>query len=158
MVPVSRQQVDILLNQQMIARRVTELGAEITRDYAGKRLLVIGVLKGCMIFLADLVRAIQLPVEIEFVWASSYRRGNVQEEEIQLGGGDWAIGVEGRDLLLVEGVIESGRTVQLVAEKLADKKPASLSVVTLIDKPQRRKTGVEIAYKGFDLPPVICTS
>lgn len=149
MSPVARQHVEVLLNQETIARRIGELGQQLTRDYEGKQLLVVGVLKGCMVFVADLVRAIQLPVEIEFIWASSYRKGTAAEEEILLGGGDWAIAVEGRHLLLVEGVIESGRTVNIISQKLRGMNPASLSIITLIDKPQRRRGPVEITYKGF---------
>ena len=149
MSPVARQHVEILLNQETIARRIGELGNQISREYPGKKLLVVGVLKGCMIFMADLVRAIHLPVEIEFIWASSYRKGTARDEEIHLGGGDWAISVGGRDVLLVEGVIESGRTASLIIEKLRGMNPASLALVTLIDKPQRRRSPVEIKYKGF---------
>lgn len=141
---------ELLLDQNTIARRIREMGSEISRDYNGKPLIVIGVLKGCMVFMSDLIRQIQVPLEVEFLWAASYRKGIRQEEDIVIGGGI-TTPIAGRHVLLVEGVVESGKTIATIMTKLRKMEPASVSVVTLLDKPASRRTPVEIQYKGFTI-------
>jgi hypoxanthine phosphoribosyltransferase len=138
------------LDQRAITRRIEEMGAQITADYAGETPVVVGVLKGCVIFLADLMRSIKLPIELEFVSAASYRSGIRREEDVILGGG-FSIPMKDRHVLVVEGVVDSGRTVTLVTEKIRKLEPTSLEIVTLLDKPGSHRTKVEVKYKGFSI-------
>lgn len=144
------QPFELLLDQSTIASRVKELGSQITKDYQGKNPVVIGVLKGCMVFLSDLIRQIQVPVEVEFIWAASYRKGIRQEEDVIIGG-DLKIPLKGRHVLLVEGVVESGKTVTTIVKRLEQLEPASIMVVTLLDKPAGRRVRVPIGYRGFTI-------
>lgn len=141
---------ELLLDQRIIHRRIEELGRQITADYAGQIPVLIGVLKGCVIFMADLVREIKLPVEVEFVSAASYRKGIRREDDVILGGGI-SIPLEGRHVLLVEGVVDSGRTVSTVLQRLRKLEPASVEVVTLLDKPGSHRTKLDVKYKGFSV-------
>ena len=141
---------ELLLDRDKIAARVAELGRHITSDYNNQTPVLIGVLKGCIVFLADLMRHIQLPMELEFVSASSYRKGSIPTEEIVIGGGV-PIPLEGRHVRVVEGVVDSGRTVTTIIEKIQKMNPASVEVVTLIDKPTCHRTEVNVKYKGFSL-------
>ncbi len=139
---------ELLLDQERIDRRVAELGARITKDYAGKSLVLVGILKGCVVFLVDLMRHINLPIELEFISAASYRNGSSQEEDIILGGGV-QISLKGRHVLLVEGIVDSGRTAVTVTRQLKKQEPASLEIVTLLDKPASHRTDINPKYKGF---------
>jgi hypoxanthine phosphoribosyltransferase len=141
---------ELLLDQNKIAQRIAELGREITTDYKNETPVVIGVLKGCIVFLADLIRHIKLPLELDFVTAASYRKANQPPERILVGGGV-SVGVEGRHVLVVEGVVDSGRTVAAILKELNKMKPASVAVVTLIDKPTCHRVKLDIKYKGFSL-------
>ena len=141
---------ELLLDQKEIHKRVMELGAQITHDYAGEVPVIVGVLKGCIIFLADLVRHIKLSIELEFVSAASYRQGVQREDDIIFSGG-FSIPMKGRHVLVVEGVVDSGKTVTLVVEKISALEPASLGVVTLLDKPGSHRTKVDIKDKGFTI-------
>jgi len=141
---------ELLLDQQKIAGRIAELGEEITDDYKGKKPLLIGILKGCIVFLTDLMREINLPVEIDFVSAASYRDGIEQNKDIFLNG-SLSVPVKGKDLLIVEGIVDSGRTVFSMLEELKKLEPASIEVVTLIDKPASHRWKIDIKYKGFSL-------
>lgn len=145
-----RLQFEVLLDQARIARRVKELGRDITRDYAGKAPLLIGVLKGCMVFLADLIRHIDLPLEIDFVSASSYRAGSKPEAAVVLEH-SLKIPLKARDVLIVEGVVDSGRTASTILRETGRLEPASIEVVTLIDKPASHRSSVQIKYRGFSL-------
>lgn len=144
----NRQTVDILLDQQTIAKRVQEMGQQLSSDYKGQSPVLVGVLKGCIVFMADLMRAIKLPLELEFISAASYRHGTVQETEVVLGG-PVPLPLENRHVLLVEGVVDSGRTVSRICDRIRLMEPASLEVVTLIDKPASHRTEIEIKYRGF---------
>jgi hypoxanthine phosphoribosyltransferase len=140
---------DLLYPQDKIARRIIEIGAEISRDYADKDPILIGVLKGCVIFLADLVRHINIPIELEFISASSYNGNFKPENQVMMSGGP-KVSVRGRHLLLVEGVVDSGHTMASIIEWLKTQEPASVEIVTLLDKPACRKVAVDIKYIGFD--------
>ena len=142
------QPFELLLDQQTIQKRVAELGAQITRDYSGKTVVLIGVLKSCVIFMADLIRQIGLPIELEFVTAASYRTGTSRETEITFSGGT-KVPVKGRHVLLVDGVIDSARTVSTVMQWLQKEEPASLEIVTLLDKPASHRTRINVKYRGF---------
>ena len=141
---------ELLLDQATIEKRVTELGEEITRDYAGQTLVLVGVLKGCVVLLADLMRHIKLPMELEFLSAASYRKGITQEDDIVLGGGV-EVPLRDRHVLLVEGVVDSARTVATVMARLKKEEPASLEIVTLLDKPASHRTRIDIKYRGFSI-------
>ncbi len=141
---------ELLLDQRQIARRIAEIGQAITADYAGTTPVMIGVLKGCVVFMADLMRQIQLPLEIEFISASSFRKGIKQEEDVIIGGAI-SIPLKGRHVLLVEGVVDSGKTVNVIMHKLQKMEPASIEIVTLMDKPASHRAKMSIKYKGFSV-------
>ncbi len=141
---------ELLLDQQTIQRRVAELGRQITSDYAGRTPVVIGVLKGCVCFLADLIRHIELTLEVEFFSAASYREGTVPDATLLFSGVD-AIDVAGRDVLIVEGIVDTGRTVSTLMAELNKLEPASLEIVTLLDKPGSHRSRMDIRYKGFSI-------
>lgn len=145
-----RQPFEVLLDQEQIARRIRELGQQITNDYAGQTPVLIGILKGCVVFLSDLMRSIQLPVELEFVSASSYRNGIVAEDTVVIGGGV-SISLKGRQVLLVDGIIDSCRTISMVHERIQKEEPAGIEIVTLLDKPASHRRQVKIKYKGFSV-------
>ena len=140
---------DLLYPQDKISRRIKEIGAQISKDYADKDPILIGVLKGCVIFLADLVRNINIPIELEFISASSYNGNLKPENQVMMSGGP-KVSVRGRHLLLVEGVVDSGHTVFSIISWLKTQEPASIEIVTLLDKPTCRKVEVDIKYIGFD--------
>ncbi len=142
----------ILLDETVLAARIKELGAQITRDYAGKRLLVVGVLKGSVIFLADLLRALgpEVDVETDFVAVSSYA-GKASTGAIRTLL-DLRHSPEGKDLLLVEDIVDTGLTLTSLTETLRAHRPSSLEVCTLLDKPDCRKTPFQPKYVGFKIP------
>jgi hypoxanthine phosphoribosyltransferase len=140
---------ELLLAQDKIARRIREMGQEISQVYEGKDPILIGVLKGCIIFLADLVRSITIPVELEFISASSYSNGRTPEDKVTMAGGP-GISLTGRHIILVEGVVDSGRTIRTIIDHLRRQEPASIEIVTLLDKPKGRQMEVDIKYIGFD--------
>lgn len=139
---------DILLDQSRIARRVSEIARQINNDYAGQSLVLVGVMKGCIVFLSDLIRQITLPVEIEFITAASYRKGIKQEEDIIISGGV-TVSLKNRHVLVVEGIVDTGRTARMIIDKLAKLEPASIEIVTLLDKPGSHRHKIDIKYRGF---------
>ena len=139
-----------MLDQETIASRVAELGGEISSEYEGKQPVLIGVLKGCVVFLSDLMRQITIPVEVEFVSAASYRHGIHRDEEVIIGGGV-SIDLKGRHVLLVEAIVDTGRTVSLILDKVGAMEPASIEIVTLLDKPTSHRTKLTVKYKGFSI-------
>jgi hypoxanthine phosphoribosyltransferase len=141
---------ELLLDQQQIAKRIAELGKRISEDYTGRTPVLVGVLKGCVVFLADLMRRIKLPMELEFVSASSYRHGTKREENVVLGG-TTCLPLKGRHVLIVEGVVDSGKTVSAILKEVSKLEPASVEVVTLVDKPGSHRKKVDIKYKGFSI-------
>lgn len=144
------QPFELLLDQAVIAGRIEELGEEISNDYAGKVPLLVGVLKGCVVFLSDLIREIQIPLEIDFISAASYRNGTEQDKDILF---DRSLGIplKGRDVLIVEGIVDSGRTVSSLLNKLRKEELNSVEVVTLIDKPGSHRFKLDIKYRGFSV-------
>lgn len=141
---------ELLLNKERIQARVAELGQAIAEDYRGRSPIFIGVLKGCVVFLADLIRQVNIPLEIEFISAASYRKGTVQSKEVVLGGASRA-DLKGRNVLIVEAIIDSGRTINSILEHIRSLEPASIEIVTLLDKPGSHRQDVEIKYKGFSI-------
>lgn len=143
--------IEILLSAEKIAARVREMGAEITRDYAGTPVTLVGTLKGATIFLADLARAIDLDVELEFIKVSSY--GNSTEGSSITLDFPFAPDYTNRHIILVEDIVDMGYTAKWLREFVAGFNPASVRLCSLLDKPGRRKAeGVEIDYLGFTIP------
>ncbi len=142
----------ILFDEDTLRARVRELGARITRDYSGRRLMVVGVLKGSLIFMADLLRAIgpEVDVHVDFVAVSSYA-GSASTGTIRVLL-DLRENPEGRDVLVVEDIVDTGLTLSSLTETLRARRPASLEVCTLLDKVSCRKTPFQPKYKGFEIP------
>ncbi|MBU0674846.1 MAG: hypoxanthine phosphoribosyltransferase [Proteobacteria bacterium] len=138
---------EICLSRETIAQRVRDLGEEIDRDYPGGSLLVVGVLTGAFIFTADLVRAVSVPLEVDFIRLASYGTGT-SPGELRLTK-DIETEVRGRDLLLVEDIVDTGRTLAWLVEFLAKKEPKSIKICALIDKRERREKEIRIDYPGF---------
>ncbi len=141
----------VLYSEEVLAAKVAEIGAKITKDYLGKDLLVIGVLKGANIFLGDLVRKIDLPVQIDFIAASSYGSSTESSGVVRILK-DLDYSIEGKHVMIVEDIIDTGLTLHYLLDNFNSRNPASLSVCTLLDKPERRKVQIDVAYKGFDIP------
>jgi hypoxanthine phosphoribosyltransferase len=142
--------VGLLLTAEQIGARVAELGAEISRDYAGKMPILIGVLKGSLVFMADLARAITTPINVDFMSISSYGDGTNSGVVRILKDLDESI--TGQDVILVEDIIDTGLTLTYLLATLSARRPASLEVCGLLDKSARRIVEVPIRYKGFDIP------
>ena len=140
-----------LLSEQQIQNRIRELGAEIERDYPEGPLLLIGILKGACYFLADLSRAIGRDVFIDFMGISSYGRGKTSSGEVRVTK-DLDVSIEGADVLVVEDIIDSGITLNYLLGLLQQRRPKSVRVATLLDKPERRMRQVDVAYVGFQIP------
>lgn len=141
----------ILLTQDQLAQKVAEMGAQITQDYRGKNLMVISVLKGSVIFLGELIRHINLPLVMDFMAVSSYGAGVKTSGVVKIIK-DLDLSVEGYDLLIVEDILDSGMTLSYLTELLWDRKPNSIKVATLLDKPERRQTDMKADYLGFVIP------
>ena len=141
----------ILFSETEVANRIKELGEAITQDYTGKEILMIGVLRGAVIFMADLARAIKLPVAIDFMAVSSYGSTTSSSGVVRILK-DLDEDVENKHVLIVEDIIDSGLTLNYLMENLWSRKPASIKICTLLNKPDRRKVEVPIAYNGFTIP------
>ncbi|VBB06409.1 hypoxanthine phosphoribosyl transferase [Lucifera butyrica] len=142
---------EIMLTREQLAHRIAEMGQEISTDYAGQEILMIGVLRGAVIFMADLARAIDIPVAIDFMAVSSYGSATTSSGVVRILK-DLDETVEGRHVLIVEDIIDSGLTLNYLLENIRSRKPASVKICTLLNKPDRRKVPVEIAYNGFTIP------
>jgi hypoxanthine phosphoribosyltransferase len=142
---------EILISEEQIQRRVAELGAAITRDFAGEEILVIAVLKGAILFLADLIRAVNLPLAVDFLAVSSYGSGTESTGVVRILK-DLDDPIEGRHVLIVEDIVDSGRTLDYLLRLLSQRDPATLHVCTLLDKRERREIDVPIDYIGFEVP------
>jgi len=141
----------VLLTRQQIQERVAVLGEEISADYRGKELLAIGVLKGSVVFLADLLRVLTVPVELDFIAVSSYGSSSTSSGVVRFLK-DLDKSVTGREVLLVEDIVDTGLTLKCIAEHLLSQGPAGFKVCALLDKPSRRKVPVKIDYLGFSVP------
>jgi hypoxanthine phosphoribosyltransferase len=142
---------EILVQPDDLKRRVRELGDEISRDYADKDVLLIGVLKGAVFFLADLMRQIQLPCEVDFMAVSSYGSATESSGVVRIIK-DLDQSIDGRNVLIVEDIVDSGLTLQYLLRNLGARNPASVEVVALLTKPDRRKVDIEPRYVGFEIP------
>lgn len=145
--------IQMLLTEEQVARRIKELGQEISRDYAGKDVYLICILKGGVFFACDLARQIEPPVMMDFMAASSYGDGVVSSGQVKIIK-DLDMSIEGRHVLIAEDIIDSGRTLSYLMEILKKRNPASLRLCVLLDKPDRRVTDVKVDYTGFEIPDV----
>jgi len=141
----------LLITKEEIRQAVAKLAADIRRDYQGKKLLLIGILKGSFVFMADLARELGLPVEVDFVKLSSYGTGTETSGKVKMVQG-LKTPIKGRDVIVVEDIVDTGLTVSFLMDYLQKKKPASLKLCALTDKPSRHKVPVTIDYLGFTVP------
>jgi hypoxanthine phosphoribosyltransferase len=146
----SREPLEVLLSNEAIAKRVKEMGAQIRADYEGRELSVVGVLKGSFIFMADLVRAIDCPLHCDFLGLSSYGSATESSGVVAITK-DLGESIEGRDVLVIEDIIDTGLTMTYLLENLRTRRPASVKIATLLSKPARRKVEVAIDYLGFTI-------
>jgi hypoxanthine phosphoribosyltransferase len=142
---------DVVVGEDDLRRRVAELGAEISGDYDGRDLLLVGVLKGAVFFMADLIREITIPCEIDFMAISSYGSGTETSGVVRILK-DLNTSIEGRDVLVVEDIIDSGLTLSYLLRSLGARNPASLEVCALLTKPERREVEIHCRYVGFAIP------
>jgi hypoxanthine phosphoribosyltransferase len=140
-----------LVTQEDLERRVRELGAEISRDYEGKDLFLVGVLKGAVFFLSDLMRAIEVPCEVDFMAVASYGSSTDSSGVVRILK-DLDATIEGKDVLIVEDIIDSGLTLSYLLRTLKAREPRSLEVCALLTKPERREVDLPIRYTGFEIP------
>ena len=147
-----KENVQIMISEEELDQRIRALGEQISRDYAGKSVHIIGVLKGACFFMCALARYITVPVTLDFMSASSYGASTKSSGVVRIVK-DLDEPLEGRDVLVVEDIIDSGRTLSYLMKMLADREPASLKLATLLDKPSRRVVeGVTVDYTGFSIP------
>jgi hypoxanthine phosphoribosyltransferase len=143
--------LEVLISADQIRARIQELGAQLDRDYPHGPVYLIAILKGACFFLADLARAMKTPARIEFIGISSYGKGKTTSGEVKLTK-DLDVTVEGFDIIIVEDIVDSGVTLNYLLKIFAQRKPKSLRIATLLDKPERRMRPVEVNYVGFTIP------
>lgn len=141
----------ILIDQDDIQNRIKQLGNEIDKAYAGKDLVLVSVLKGSVIFMADLMRAITIPHEVDFMATSSYGSGTSSSGAVRILK-DLNCNIEGRNVLLVEDIVDSGNTLSYLVRMLEDRHPQTLRIMTLLDKPERRESPIVVDWVGFSIP------
>lgn len=145
--------IDVLISQEEIRKRVKEMALEISRDYSGKDLLMVGILKGSFVFLADLLRSLEQDAAVDFMGTVSYGVSTESSGEVRITK-DLEQSVSGRHVLLVEDIVDTGLTLRYLLDTLKTRQPASLKVCALLDKPARRRTRVNLDYYGFIIPNV----
>jgi hypoxanthine phosphoribosyltransferase len=141
----------VLVSEEELDQRIRELGAELSRDYEGRDLVLLGILKGAVLFLSDLLRRIEVPAEVDFMAVASYGDATKSSGVVQILK-DLEGPIEGRDVLIVEDIVDSGLTLQYLLRNLAGRNPRSLEVCALLIKPERRKVDLETRYVGFEIP------
>jgi hypoxanthine phosphoribosyltransferase len=142
---------EVLIDEERLTARIAELGEEVSADYAGRDLLLIGVLKGAVFFMADLMRKLTVPCEIDFMAVASYGAGTDSSGVVRILK-DLDINIEDRHVLIVEDIIDSGLTLSYLVRNLEAREPASLEVCALLTKPDRREIDVPVRYVGFEIP------
>jgi len=144
--------IDQMISAKSIAARIEDLAAQIEAEYAGTdKLVVVGLLRGSFVFIADLVRELDLPVEVDFLEASSYGDGMESSREVRILK-DLRGQIEGRDVLVVEDIVDTGHTLHQVIDMLNTRKPAKLNSIALLDKPSRREVDMKATWTGFEIP------
>lgn len=141
----------IFLDKEVIANRVHELGAEISKDFAGEEVMLVGILKGASIFLSDLVREISLPAYIDYMVVSSYGNSAETSGVVRIIK-DLEDDIDGKNIIIVEDIIDTGLTLEYLRKNLLSRNPKSLKICTLLDKPARREREIKVDYKGFEVP------
>jgi len=148
---LSNQPMRVLIPHEKIQARIAEMGNEIAADYGDAPIYLVGILKGACIFLSDLARAIPKPVRIDFMGISSYGKGTTSSGEVRLTK-DLDVSLEGMDILLVEDIVDTGVTLTYLTHVLDQRKPRSIQIASLLDKPSRRLRPIEARYVGFTIP------
>lgn len=143
--------LQVLLSEEEIEAKVRQLGEQITRDYEGKRPVFLGILKGCYVFMANLLKYVDLYCEMDFMAVSSYGSGTSSTGAVKITK-DLNRDIEGKDLIIVEDILDSGVTLSYLKGYLENRNPASIRIVTLLDKPERRRTDIKADYFGFVVP------
>jgi hypoxanthine phosphoribosyltransferase len=141
----------VLISAEQIQTRIQELGAQIDREYGGEPVYLIAILKGAFIFLADLARAMKTPARMEFIGISSYGKSKTSSGEVKLTK-DLDVSIEGQHVILVEDIVDTGITLTYLMKLMSQRKPKSLKIATLLDKPDRRQRPVDVQYVGFKIP------
>lgn len=142
---------EILIDEASIRKRVKELGQEITEDYEGKELMLVGILKGAVIFMAELAQNIDIPVKMDFMAVSSYGQSSISTGEVRINK-DLDYSVENKDLLIIEDIIDTGYTLSYLVDNLKKRGARSVKICTFLDKPERRKVDMKVDYMGFEVP------
>ena len=142
---------EVLVSEKQLKKRIKEMAEEITRDYAGKAPLMVGILRGSVIFMADLVRQIDLPITMDFMVVSSYGAGTVSSGLVNIRK-DLEEDIRGRDVIIVEDILDTGNTLVKLTAELLRREPASLKLCVMLDKPSRRTTPIKADYVGFSIP------
>ena len=143
---------EILLSEEQIRARIEELGQELTREYEGKDPVIVGVLKGVVVFYADMIRKINVPCQMDFMWISSY--AGTESTGNMIVRRDVSVDIKGRHVLILEDIFDTGNSLDFTVKHLMEKEPASLKICTLLDKPEGRKPGITLKadYVGFTIP------
>lgn len=141
----------VLLSEEQLSQKIAELGEEISKDYQGEEIVAICVLKGAILFMADLARAVKVPMALDFMAVSSYGNGTSTSGTVRILK-DLDNSIEGKHVLVVEDIIDSGVTLKYLLKNLKSRKPASIKLCTLLNKPERRRVEVDIDYCGFTVP------
>ncbi len=148
---VEKHLAEVLISADEIQKRVRELGAQIAADYEGKKPVLVGVLRGAIVFMVDLMRAMDIPLQVDFMATSSYGASTTSSGVVRILK-DLDVVIEDRHVIVVEDIIDSGLTLQYITEILWARHPASLRIVTLLDKPANRKAHIDVDYVGFSIP------
>ena len=143
---------EVLVTEEQLKARVKELGAQISRDYAGKDLLLVSILKGAVVFMADLMRAVDIPAQIDFMVVSSYGGANTTSTGLVKIIKDLDADLSGKDVLIVEDILDTGVTLSNLVPMLEMRKPNSVKICAILDKPSRRKADIQADYTGFAVP------
>jgi hypoxanthine phosphoribosyltransferase len=142
---------EVLYNEDELKDKVRQMGARISKDYLGKELIIIGVLKGSVIFMSDLLKEITIPCKMDFMAVSSYGNSTETSGVVRILK-DLDFEIQGKDILIVEDIIDSGVTLKYLMKYLSGRKPNSLEIVCLLNKPDRRKVDIDVKYLGYDVP------
>lgn len=142
---------EVLFSEEQLAQRVSQIAEEINRDYADKEILLVSVLRGSFVFMADLARKITRPCRVDFMAVSSYGKGSTSSGQVQITK-DLSEDISGLHVIVVEDILDSGNTLSYLLRLLEQRHPASIRLCTLLDKPDRRKVEVDVHYSGFTIP------
>lgn len=144
--------LEVLITEEQIQKRIEELGVELTKEYAGKDPVIVGVLKGVVVFYADMIRKINTHCQSDFMWISSYEGTTTTDKMVVKR--DVSVDIKGRHVLILEDIFDTGNSLEFTYHHLMKKEPASLKICTLLDKPSRRRPGVTVKadYVGFEVP------